>query len=130
MKIREYPKVTELLGNDVFILDRVSGGTKIVEMADLIEQALGSVSVEIRRSIFRGKDLGSVVTTAQKTAIQSGTFDGLWLGDYWTINGVRWRIADFDYWLNCGDTVFSDHHLVIVPDTILYNAQMNATNAS
>ena len=128
MKIREYPKITELLETDVFVLDREGGGTKIVELADLIEQALGSVSVEIRRSVFRGKNLGSVVTTAQKTAIQNGSFDGLWLGDYWVINGVTWRIADFDYWLRCGDTDFTSHHLIIVPDKSLYTATMNATN--
>ena len=33
-----------------------------------------------------------------------------------------------DYWYNCGDTAFTTHHLVIVPATRLYNAQMNATN--
>lgn len=33
-----------------------------------------------------------------------------------------------DYWYNCGDTAFTSHHLVIMPDEALYNAQMNTTN--
>ena len=43
---------------------------------------------------------------------------------------MNWRIAAFDYYLNCGDTSFTKHHAVIVPDTCLYNAQMNTTNVT
>jgi hypothetical protein len=35
-----------------------------------------------------------------------------------------------DYWYNCGDTAFTNHHLVIVPSTSLYSAKMNATNTT
>ena len=35
-----------------------------------------------------------------------------------------------DYWYNCGDTAFTSHHLVIMPDEALYNAQMNTTNVT
>lgn len=81
-------------------------------------------------SIYRGKNLGTTVTEEQWEAISSGTFTDLYIGDYWVIGGVNWRIAAFDYYLNCGDTSFTKHHAVIVPDTCLYDAQMNATNVT
>lgn len=81
-------------------------------------------------AIYRGKYLGESVTEEQYEAISSGAFTDLYIGDYWTINGINWRIAAFDYYLNCGDTNFTEHHAVIVPDTCLYNAQMNTTNVT
>lgn len=80
-------------------------------------------------AIYRGKSLGSIVTTAQYAAIKAGTFDDLYIGDYWTIGGVNYRIAAFDYYLNSGDTNCTTHHVVIVPDTCLYNAQMHNTSS-
>ena len=80
-------------------------------------------------TIYRGKSLGSTVTTAQYAAIKAGTFDDLYIGDYWTIGGVNYRIAAFDYYLNSGDTNCTTHHVVIVPDTCLYNAQMHNTSS-
>ena len=80
-------------------------------------------------AIYRGKSLGSTVTTAQYAAIKAGTFDDLYIGDYWTIGGVNYRIAAFDYYLNSGDTNCTTHHVVIVPDTCLYDAQMHNTSS-
>lgn len=79
-------------------------------------------------SIYRGNNLGSAVTEDQWNAIQAGTFNDLYIGDHWTINGVNWRIAAFDYFYNCGDTAFTKHHVVIVPDSNLYTHNMNDTN--
>ena len=75
-------------------------------------------------AVYRGKNLGSAVTAAQWAAIQSGTFEDLFIGDYWTINGINSRIAAFDYYLASD---MPDHHAVIVPDTSLYTAKMNAS---
>lgn len=80
-------------------------------------------------AIYRGKSLGSTVTTAQYAAIKAGTFDDLYIGDYWTIGDVNYRIAAFDYYLNSGDTNCTTHHVVIVPDTCLYNEQMHNTSS-
>lgn len=76
-------------------------------------------------SIYRGKSLGSEVTEEQYAAIAAGTFEDMFIGDYWTINGVNYRIAHFDYWLHYGDVECTTHHVVLVPDTILYTEQMN-----
>lgn len=80
--------------------------------------------------IYRGKNLGTSVTAEQYAAISSGKFTDLYIGDYWVINSVTYRIAAFDYYYNCGDTNFTKHHAVIVPDTSLYKAQMNTSNVT
>ena len=81
-------------------------------------------------AIYRGKNLGSSVTNTQYSAISSGTFDDLYIGDYWSINGVNYRIAGFDYYYRCGDNDFTKHHIVLVPDTQLYTHCMNDTNTT
>jgi len=101
----------------------------ITASGDIITTTFGN-GAGFHNSIFRGKNLGSSVTAAQWAAIGAGTFDDLWIGDYWNIGGVTWRIADFDYWLHSGDQQCTKHHAVIVPDTTLYNAQMNETNTT
>lgn len=79
-------------------------------------------------AIYRGKNLGSSVTAAQYAEITAGTFKDMYIGDYWAIGGVNYRIAAFDYYLNCGDTSTTKHHVVLVPDTNLYTHVMNDTN--
>ena len=79
-------------------------------------------------SIYRGKFLGTSVTTTQYSAISSGTFDDLYIGDYWIIGGVNYRIAGFNYFYNVGDVNLTQNHVTIVPDTQLTSARMNPTN--
>lgn len=59
-----------------------------------------------RNSIFRGKKLGDgAPTAAQYAAIANGSFADMYLGDYWTIDGIKWRIAGFNYyWGSCCNT--------------------------
>lgn len=90
----------------------------------------GAANAGAHNGIYRGKFLGNSVTAAQYAAIAAGTFEDLYIGDYWTIGGVNWRIAAFDYYLNCGDTNCTTHHAVIVPDTNLYNHVMNDTHVT
>jgi hypothetical protein len=115
-----------MLGEEAYVLSK-----KYVDKL-LETSALPTIMIapEMHRNIYRGKNLGTAVTAAQKAAIQAGTFDDLFIGDYWVINGVNWVIADMDYWYNCGDTAFTNHHLVIVPSASLYNAAMNDTNTT
>ena len=115
-------------------------GLKKITFANLkaktIEQTEGKIAPLLfnnagaHNAIYRGKNLGTSVTTAQYNAIKAGTFDDLYIGDYWVINGVTWRIAAFDYYLHCGDSDLTTHHAVIVPDSSLYNHVMNDTNTT
>ena len=79
-------------------------------------------------AIYRGQSLGTSVSAAQYAQIQAGTFEDMFIGDYWTIGGVVYRIAAFDYWLHCGDTECTDHHVVLVPDSNFTAQKMNDTN--
>ena len=78
-------------------------------------------------AIYRGKNLGTSVTSAQWAAIANGTFTDMYIGDYWVIGGVTYRIAAFDYYYKTGDTSCTTHHVVIVPDASMYTAKMNET---
>lgn len=85
------------------------------------------IGAGFHNSIYRGKLLGTAVTDEQYAQISNGEFAGLYIGDYWTINDVNWRIAAFDYYYQTGDTPCTAHHVVIVPDTSLYTAQYHVT---
>lgn len=133
--------VNKVIINDETVLD-LTGDTVTPETLDVgatAHTAAGEAITGTRASftpadnagthnaIYRGKNLGSAVTAAQWAAIQAGTFEDLFIGDYWTINGVNWRIAAFDYYSTNTD---STHHAVIVPDTSLYTAKMNASSTT
>ena len=115
--------------------DRLFPATEktLLRIADRVDEISGGGALAnnagAHNGIYRGKNLGSEVTAAQYAAIGTGTFDDLYIGDYWTINNVNYRVAAFDYWLHCGDTECTTHHIVVVPDTCLYNAQMHNTTS-
>jgi hypothetical protein len=102
------------------------------EEAGSIETLLNTMNgtgAGFHSSIYRGNYLGDTLTDEQKLDIHYGTFNDMFVGDYWIINGNNWVIADFDYYYNVGgDTPFTQHHIVVVPDTILYDDQMNSTD--
>lgn len=104
-----------------------SSATAAQESAELVTALLYN-NAGAHNSIYRGKFLGNSVTAAQYAAIASGTFDDLYIGDYWEINSVTYRIAAFDYYLRAGDTDMTTHHVTIVPDYSMYTHRMNATN--
>lgn len=103
----------------------------VSEMVSLLQgvgEAAKTGAAGFHNCIYRGKYLGSSVTAAQWATIKAGKFDDLYIGDYWTIGGVNYRIAAFDYYYNTGDTACTSHHVVLVPDSPLYSAQMNTSN--
>lgn len=105
-------------------------GTKTLPAA-LNEIYEGSVrnSAGGHNSIYRGKNLGTSYTSAMSTAIQNGTFDDLYVGDYLTINGTVYRVAGFNLIKNCGDSSSVGNNMCLVPDSALYNAQMHNTDS-
>lgn len=81
-------------------------------------------------AVYRGKALGRSVTSEQWAAIKAGTFKDLYLGDYWSIGGMDYIIAAFDYWYKCGDTACNTHHAVVIPRSQLYTYKFNPTNTT
>lgn len=109
----------------------VSAINEVKAQSNDIEAQVAKVTYDnagAHNSIFRGKYLGSSVTAEQYVNIQNGTFKDLYIGDYWTIGGINWRIAAFNYYRNTGDSLVPSNHITIVPDTQLYDYGMNPTN--
>ena len=79
-------------------------------------------------SVYRGKNIGASVTEEQYAEIDAGTFFDMYIGDFWRINNVTWRIAAFDYWFGMGDTACTTHHVLVVPDSNLATAKINGTS--
>ena len=129
--------------DDVFLIDGTNGSRKITAkeianaVADKSVANAASVGVGYGKSgMYRGANLGSgttfatASTAAQRAAIADGTFKGLFIGDYWTVNNVLYRIADFNYWKRSGDSDFNTNHIVLVPDSSFGNGKMNSTNTT
>ena len=93
-------------------------------------ESLSANSIPFHNAYPRCKYLGASITDAQNTAIKNRTYDDLFIGDYWTINGINWRIVAIDYYYNVGDTNFDKGNIIVMPDTVLYDAQMNSTNTT
>lgn len=137
-KITELPSLSAKNVNPASNLLPVVAGnqTDRATLNDLLEGyfnrgALTSGSAAaLKNCLPRFKYLGTSVTSEQWAAIQNGTFDGLFLGDYWTINGVDYIIAAFDYWYNTGDTACTKHHVVVIPRGQLYTYKFNPTNTT
>ena len=128
-RITEYPKTAQILPDDVLLKDGRTGTSSIPVSDLLIMAAEASKSVDLRRQIYRGKKLGYRITEAQQAAIKSGSFDDLFVGDYWIASDdVTYRIVDFDYWRNVGTngkSNYMNHHIVLMPDIPLFQYQMN-----
>ena len=130
VNLSELTQINELVSGNKLLVGTTDGNKAIAAEDALFAMLDGFAPVELRRVLFRGKNLGTALTAVQKAAIKDGSFKGMFLGDYWSIGGRIWRIVDMDYWYNCGDTAFTSHHLVIMPDEALYNARMNTTNVT
>lgn len=126
-RINSYPNTLKPAANDEILIDGANG-TRNVLLSDFAVELPGMISIQMHSNVYRGKNLGSSFTDAQKTAIRNGTFDDLYVGDYWLINNIYYSIVDIDYWWNTGDKRCNTHHLVIMPDRPLYNHVMNDTN--
>lgn len=77
--------------------------------------------------------LGETITAEQLATIRDGSFKDLYVGDYWEKDGVKYRIADINYWKNVGypeSEEVQKPHILIVPDTTLGSGQMNANNST
>ena len=92
------------------------------------------------------EEMNGPFTAAQSAAIRAGNFTNVPVDYAWTFSNVPYtylnennatvsdtysgtmRVADCDYYLNTGDIPCTTHHVVVVPDTPLYNAKMNDSN--
>ena len=96
---------------------------------------------EAHNSMWGGRDITAAFDAGTVSEhIADGTFKDIFPGDYITkqvtISGtaypVTWIIADCDYWINKGDqnNGMETHHVVIVPQAPIFNANMNNDNVT
>lgn len=127
----QQPETTSVSDGDYLYVWQ-GGALKRVSAANLTSglSTLTSTGAFAHNSVARGAVLGSSLTSEQSEAIRDGSFKGLYLMDYWTINGVDWRIVAFDYYYGTGDKPCTTHHVVVVPDTQLYIVAYNSTDTT
>lgn len=68
---------------------------------------------------IRGKNLGISYTAEQKASIAAGTFDDIYVGDYWEISGIKYHIVDIDYYMGFGSPQTTEHHVIVFPDDVI-----------
>lgn len=139
---------TAMIGSDALTSKTASSSTKLVAVDGGVHSAVSPNSAfyagvannaGAHNSIYRGTDLTSRHANGSlSTQVQAGDFTDIFIGDYitatTTANGntvtTNWRVADIDYYLRCGDTETTAHHLVLVPDVCLFNAYMNSSDTT
>lgn len=144
IQTKKFAELSELMTCDDSAMLLIHDGTGVKKISaknlkqnvsDLITKAQNTVNdltydgAGAHNAVFRGKKLGDSVTSDQWTAIGNGKFTDLYIGDYWVINEVTWRIAAFDYYYRAGDTECTTHHVTIVPDSSLYSEQMHKSSS-
>lgn len=127
--ISELEKGTMFKNTDILMISTDDGNKKttLYDIFDLLDPI---VTNEFRRNIWRGRNLGNAVTQEQYNEIGSSKFRGMFLGDFWYIGGIFWRIVDFNYWYKKGDIPCQTPHVVIMPDESLYGTFMNDTRTT
>lgn len=135
MRIREYSSLDELTDEDLFVVETVSGTKNITaKNANLTGLTQSDDPAIVHRNLYRGKNLGNTYTQAQKNAIKNGTFNDIYVGDYWQVGDNKWRVADINYfndtYVDGGSKAKYLNHVVVMPDKFLYKAKMNNDLAS
>lgn len=105
--------VHDMRGSAMTAIGAIQYATSLIHVGDPMFDDSTYPSAEQHNGIFRGNDLGASMTGGQYAQITAGTFEDLYIGDYWNIGGVNYRIAGFDYFN------IPEHHIVIVPDTCM-----------
>lgn len=129
LDLNDLTVTSELDNTDKFLVGK-EAAKNTIQASDLLYatvDAMGGDKSALKKVLFRGKDLGSTFTDAQKEAIKDGSFKGLFLGDYWTIGGHHYRIADFNYFRNVSSAKNMKPHIMIIPDNRLDNAIMDSS---
>lgn len=130
MQIHELASLsTALASGTYFAVDNGSVTRKLnyTTLANAVSESMRENNAGYHNSIYRGKSLGTSYTSEQSAAVAGGTFDDMFVGDYWTINGIRWCIADFDTYYQAGDTVLATHHIAVIPNSNMYTTAWNSS---
>ena len=141
-----------LLSNNTTVKDELTTINNTLTSMEAPINLLTSIP-ENHNNIFRGDDLFAKGYTIDDICamISDGSFSDIYIGDYFTLSGTienvpcfvkqtegtqtvtyntKFRVAGLDTYLNTGDTAFTKHHAVIVPDGVIGSNRMNSTNTT
>lgn len=91
-------------------------------------QAKNMVNAATHNAKFVGASLGAF-NDDYAERIKNGTFTDMWVGDYFTVNKHKYKIAGFNYKCNHEENLGLDNHLIMITD-VLDAHVMNSTNTT
>lgn len=108
---------------------------------NMFSNATSDNAAQFHNNIYRGNDITSYLTDGSLfTRISSGTFDDLFIGDYFTMDELsvdgytliskKFVLCGFDTYIETGSESLSKHHAVVMPSNRLFSASMNATDTT
>lgn len=142
IKLKNIKKITTLTKNDIFLVE-IDSGTRVIALEDLEKifvtvpdgAAAHNAAPPLNRNLLEIYTLDEIYAR-----IADGSYNGLFLGDYFDITisteytaneVIRWMMADFGYYWMKGDAAFVKPHAVIVPKNCFSAiAKMNETNTT
>lgn len=113
IRIQDFGENSKPDTNNDFLMTFNDGSESKTRLRDAF-YAMVPDGAQTHANIFRGQSLGELNAT-HIANIQNGTFHDMFVGDYFTINGSSYVIADINYKKGHGDTTFLGNHLVLMP---------------
>lgn len=113
VRIQDFNENLEPDTNNDFLMTFNDGSESKTRLRDAF-YAMVPDGAQTHANIFRGQSLGELNAT-HIANIQNGTFHDMFVGDYFTINGSSYVIADINYKKGHGDTTPLGNHLVLMP---------------
>lgn len=125
-------------------IDELKAGTEYTALKNNVA-ALTANEAGNHNSLFFNASMGAF-TDEISANIRNGSFKDIFPGKYFSFSNIPYsyldendetqestysgtmRILDLDYFLRCGDSDLSAHHIVVAPDAPMFYAGMNDEN--
>ena len=89
---------------------------------------VATANANIHNAIYRGQRLGSFNETFA-SYIKDGTFNNMWVGDYFVVNNHTYKIAGFNYKCGHEENTGLTNHLIMITD-VLSRQAMNSSDTA
>ena len=127
-------------------IDELKAGAEYTALKNNVAALIADGAGE-HNSHFFNASMGAF-TDAISANIRNGSFKDIFPGKYFSFSNVPYsyldendetqestysgtmRVLDLDYFLRCGDSDLTAHHIVVAPDTPMFYIGMNDTNVT
>ncbi len=89
---------------------------------------IATENAQTHNATYRGQSLGSFNETFAGD-IDNGTFNNMWVGDYFVVNNHTYKIAGFNYKCGHEENTGLANHLIMITD-VLSNQAMNSSDTT